>query len=142
MKKPKSYSIQSFIDNRGRIEFSNEFNFSPYKRFYLISPDHEGQVRAWQGHKFEEKAFLIISGKIKIVLIPALDLDRRIFGTAKEFILDESEPGIIYIPGGYLNGFQFLSPDSKLMVFSNFTLEESKGDDYRFDPLQFYDWTK
>ena len=140
MNKPRSYAVRSFVDFRGKIEFSNDFDFSSYKRFYIISPDHEGQVRAWQGHQFEEKAFLILSGKIKLVLIPAFDIEHGKFGNVIEFILEESAPRVIVIPGGYLNGFQFLSLDSKLMVFSNFSLEESKSDDYRFEPNKFYDW--
>ena len=57
-----------------------------------------------------------------------------------EFHLDFSEPQILFIPGGYVNGFQATSPDSQLMVFSNFTMEESKNDDFRFEKDLWYKW--
>ena len=81
-----------------------------------------------------------ISGKIKLVLIPVFDFESGGFGTPEERILDEENPELILVPGGFLNGFQFLTEESRLMVFSNFSLKESQNDDYRFEAIKFYKW--
>jgi len=37
------------------------------------------------------------------------------------------------VPPGYANGFKTLEDNTIIMFYSTSTLEESKGDDYRFD---------
>jgi hypothetical protein len=37
----------------------------------------------------------------------------------------------IKVPAGYYNGLQHLTSESELLVYSDSTTEESKGDDYR-----------
>ena len=49
------------------------------------------------------------------------------------FELNAKKPQVLYIPGGYANGFKAISENSKLMVFSNLDLETSKRDDFRFE---------
>jgi dTDP-4-dehydrorhamnose 3,5-epimerase-like enzyme len=142
LKKPKSFSIESYLDFRGKIEFSNDFSFSKFKRMYMISSFNEGQIRAWQGHELEEKAFIILNGKVKLVLIPVIDFESEITEKPIEYILDANEPQIIYVPGGFLNGFQFLTSNSRLQIHSTFTLLESQKDDFRFESKKFYNWDK
>ncbi len=48
------------------------------------------------------------------------------------FILSSRKPCLLEIPAGYANGFKALEPGTKVMFFSTSTLEDSKGDDYRF----------
>ena len=50
----------------------------------------------------------------------------------EKYILSSNKPSILYIPKGYANGFMNLTKDTKIMFLSTSTLEESKGDDYRF----------
>ena len=33
-----------------------------------------------------------------------------------------------------------MNPNSKIIIFSNFTLEQSASDDYRFDQNNWFDW--
>ena len=40
----------------------------------------------------------------------------------------------------FANGFKTLTPDAKLMFFSTSTLEESQGDDIRFDAYYWNPW--
>jgi dTDP-4-dehydrorhamnose 3,5-epimerase len=47
--------------------------------------------------------------------------------------MSSSNPAAFYIPAGYANGFMTLSDDTQILVFSSTTLEESQGDDYRFE---------
>ena len=60
--------------------------------------------------------------------------------SVKEFVINANSPKILYIPGGYAHGTQNLKADSKLMVFSTFSLEQTIKDDYRFKSDLWYDW--
>ena len=48
--------------------------------------------------------------------------------------------GVLFIPPGFANGAINLEPNSKIMYFSSLNLEESKEDDYRFDPKYWNPW--
>lgn len=135
-----TYPTSTFEDHRGAISFCNSFDLSNFKRFYIISPSTAGQVRAWQAHKAEEKVFFPISGKVKLVLVPILDWNSKKVGSPVVIDMDSDFPALIHVPPGFANGFQFLDLNAKLMVFSNFSLEESKEDDFRFDQQEFFDW--
>ena len=50
-----------------------------------------------------------------------------------KFYLDSRKPQLLYIPEGYANGFQNLTENNQLIIFSTSSLEESLGDDIRFD---------
>jgi dTDP-4-dehydrorhamnose 3,5-epimerase len=47
---------------------------------------------------------------------------------------------VIYIPPGYANGFMSLTSDLKLMYFSTSTLDQSAGDDIRYDARYWDIW--
>jgi dTDP-4-dehydrorhamnose 3,5-epimerase len=128
-------------DQRGRLIFFNEFDMSPVKRFYMIEHTDIETVRAWQGHKKEEKWFYVISGGFKVALVqpddwenPSRDLK------PEEYVLKAEDNRVLYIPGGWANGFKALSPGSKMMVFSSFTVDESSNDNFRFDKSMWYEW--
>ena len=48
------------------------------------------------------------------------------------YVLSPRKSSILHIPAGYANGFKALEPNTKVIFFSTSTLDESKGDDYRF----------
>ena len=128
-------------DERGRLIFFNEFDMSTVKRFYVIEHTAIETVRAWQGHKKEEKWFYVISGGFKVVLVqpddwenPSQDLK------PEEYVLKAEDNRVLYIPGGRANGFKALSPGSKMIVFSSFTVAESANDNYRFDKKMWCAW--
>ena len=50
-----------------------------------------------------------------------------------KFTLSSQSPSILYVPPNHANGFKTLEDDTILMFFSTSTMEETKGDDYRFD---------
>lgn len=144
MKKKEIELIEggSHKDSRGFISFVNDFNLSDVKRFYTIENSPLKPVRAWQAHQFETKWFHVVSGSFKIVLVK---IDNWDFPSNKltplEFNLSANSSSVLCIPGGYANGFKMLETDSKLLVFSNFSLEESGGDDFRFDDSLWYNWS-
>ena len=52
----------------------------------------------------------------------------------QRFVLSDKKPAILFIPPGYANGFRPLEPSTCIQFYSTSTLEETKGDDYRFPP--------
>lgn len=67
---------------------------------------------------------------------PSTDLE------VKEFVLSDNSSGVLHIPSGYANGFRALESNSKVVVFSDFTVEQSSNDNYRFDQNLWYDWNR
>ena len=53
------------FDDRGEITYCNSFNFlkNKIKRFYLIKNNNINFIRAWHGHKKEEKYLLVLHGR-------------------------------------------------------------------------------
>tara|TARA_R110000824_G_scaffold375398_1_gene566295 strand:- start:1399 stop:1812 length:414 start_codon:yes stop_codon:yes gene_type:complete len=115
------------VDDRGQLSFVNDFNFENVKRFYMVENHEKGFIRAWHGHKKEGKYVYVPSGAI---LIGAVDLDTE---QIDRFVLSSSKPQVLYIPPGYANGFMNLQDNTKVIFFSTSTLEESVGDDIRFE---------
>ena len=111
-------------DERGVVRFVNDFDMSSIVRMYSIEPKM-GVVRAWQGHKIETKWFYAAKGSF---LVKTMNMDTL---EKKEYHLKATESKVLEISGGHYNGFEALEEGSVLMVFSDFGLEESKGDDFR-----------
>jgi dTDP-4-dehydrorhamnose 3,5-epimerase len=121
-------------DARGRLTFFNDFNLKEVKRFYVIQHPDTEVVRAWQGHKIEQKWFYVLAGSFKVGLVrpddwenPSADLPTQ------EFLLSSEKNEILHIPGGFANGFKALEANSRMMVFSDFSMGEAGSDDWRFD---------
>ncbi len=130
------------VDDRGMLAFANDFDLTPYKRFYTVKNHRQGFVRAWHGHKFEQKAVLPVSGDFLVCAVkvddwnsPSKDLK------VERFVLSSSSPRLLVIPAGYANGFMNLSSgENRLMFFSTSTLQESMSDDIRFDSRLWDPW--
>mgnify|MGYP003657848489 FL=1 len=116
-----------FADDRGFLRFINDFSFEDVKRFYQVENHRQGFIRAWHGHKKEAKYIYVPKGS---ALVGIVDLETE---EISKFTLTCESPSILYVPPNYANGFQTLTSDAIMMFFSTSTLEESKGDDYRFE---------
>ncbi|WP_222535566.1 WxcM-like domain-containing protein [Pedobacter polysacchareus] len=140
---PKFISGGSHIDNRGTISFVNGFNLNEAKRLYAIEHNNKAVVRAWQGHKDEQKWFYVVAGSFKVVVVKPDNWENPSkYLPTKEFLLTTVFPGVLHIPAGYANGFKALETGSKIIVFSDFTVEQSSNDNYRFDQDLWFDWNK
>ena len=115
------------VDDRGQLSFVNDFDFKDVKRFYMVENHEQGFIRAWHGHKKEGKYVYVPSGAI---LIGAVNLETE---EVERFVLSSSKPQVLYIPPGYANGFMNLQDNTKVIFFSTSTLEDSMGDDIRFE---------
>jgi len=131
-----SYSIikgGDFADHRGSLKFFNSLNMSTIVRMYEIKPIDKTSIRAWQGHKEEHKWFYCTNGIFIINLVAIENFEKPSKKLIpKKIILDAGKPEILQITGGYASGIKAMTDEAQLLVFSNFTTEQSKNDDYRF----------
>lgn len=118
-------------DVRGEIRFVNAFDMKSVVRMYTIVPAM-GVIRAWQGHRIEAKWFSVLYGEVEVSIIPVLGWEVPFeVGVPYNYALSSANPQVLHIPGGYLNGFRSLKPNSILQVYSDVSLEVSSEDDYR-----------
>lgn len=122
------------VDDRGSLRFVNGFDFAGVKRFYQVENHRQGFIRAWHGHKKEAKYVYVASGS---ALVGAVNIESQ---EVQKFILSANSPKVLYIPPGYANGIMNLEDDTIIMFFSTSTLEESKGDDIRFQHTMWNIW--
>jgi dTDP-4-dehydrorhamnose 3,5-epimerase-like enzyme len=139
--KPKIIKGNIFTDKRGSVSFVNDFIFNKIKRFYIVENAKKGDVRAWHGHKREEKYIFVLSGS---ALVGAVQVDNW-KNPSKElkvysYTLSADKPAILHIPKGYANGFKSLTKDAKVMFLSTFSLEQTNKDDFRFEPDYWDIW--
>lgn len=140
---PRLINVNISSDDRGEITHCNDFNFNnlKIKRFYKIENHNINFIRAWHAHKKEKKFILILSGSLKISLIKIDNWDNpsKKLNT-KNFYLNEKNPQILYIPGGYAHGTQNLNKNTSFIVFSDCNLDESLQDDFRFPYNYWGEW--
>ena len=129
------------VDDRGEVGFVNDFDMDSVRRFYSVCNHRTGLVRAWHGHKKEKKFITVVNGAaiVAAVLIdnwqnPSKDL------YIHRYVLSAKKPSVLFIPNGYANGSMTLKENTKLIVFSSSTLEESEGDDIRFEADYWNPW--
>lgn len=125
----------SFIDDRGVVTFTNDMKFDNIKRWYLVSNHDRNYVRAWHGHKNEEKYVFVIKGTF---LVGTVDLETE---KVTKYVLSEKAAKVLHIPKNYANGFMNLTDDNQILFLSTSTLEESTNDDIRFKWDKWNIWT-
>lgn len=132
--KAKTILGGNFADNRGEVAFVNAFSFSDIKRFYTITNSDDQPLRAWQGHKLDQKNFYCVSGSFQIFYVkvdnwenPSKNIE------VHSAVLKASESTILVIPPGYANAILSLESNSKLVSFCTLSLNDIAQDDIRFD---------
>ncbi len=138
---PKIIDGGMFTDERGSIQFVNDFNMSAIKRMYFTTHPSTDTIRAWQGHKIEKRWFFCVRGAFKVKLVKIDDWDNpsdncELF----EYTINENTPKVIYIPNGHVNGFKAADEHSKLMILSDYALHEIEDDQVRFDNNKWVNW--
>jgi len=129
------------IDDRGEVAFVNDFDMSQVKRFYTVTNHKSGFIRAWHAHKKESKYVTVVNGAAIVAAVQIDDWEKP----SKEshvyrYVLSAIKPAVLSIPAGFANGFMTLKEGTKLMFFSTASLEESQGDDIRFDAYYWNPW--
>ena len=130
------------VDDRGEVGFVNGFDFAGVKRFYTVRNHRGGFVRAWHAHRREAKFVTAVSGAALVGAVRIDDWDTPSPSLpVVRHVLAAAQPRVLFIPAGYANGFMSLTDDTRLIFFSTSTLEESKGDDIRYDARHWDIWT-
>src|SRR5690606_13022096 len=118
-------------DHRGQIRFVNDFDMTEVKRFYIIKNADTELVRGWRAHRMEQRWFYVLSGTFIMDLVkidnwdnvsPDLPIEKR--------ILKAGDQRVLHVPTGYGTAFQALEPDSELLVFADYGIDNAKNDDY------------
>ena len=130
---PRIIKGNSHSDGRGIVEFNNDFNALGVKRFYTIQNKNTEFVRGWQGHKVEQRWFIVVQGSFKIRLIAIDDWDNpsKMLKPVSFFLYAE-KMDVLHVPPGYVSSIQALESGSKLLVMADYHFGEVK-DEYRFD---------
>jgi dTDP-4-dehydrorhamnose 3,5-epimerase-like enzyme len=129
------------FDDRGSLTFINDLDLSQFKRFYIVENHTRGFIRAWHGHKKEAKAVVVVAGAALVAAVKVDNWDSPSKNLQIErVVLSAEKPGALLIPAGYANGFMTLTESAKVMFFSTSSLEESAGDDFRFDARLWNPW--
>ena len=130
--KPKIISGNCHSDPRGSLFYNNDFDATAVKRVYVIENQNTDFVRAWQGHKMEQRWFAAVQGSFEIRLMAIDDWEHPSKNLVPfVFIINAEKLDVIHIPGGYASSIQSLEEGSKLLVMANFLLGEN-NDDYRY----------
>ncbi|MGK6342941.1 WxcM-like domain-containing protein [Chryseobacterium sp. DT-3] len=124
---------EAFSDNRGSLFYNNQLDFSEIKKIYIIENLDISIIRAWQGHKIEQRWFLAAGGSFEIKTVeiddwenPSHDLSIKIFQ------LKSSEFSLLKVPPGFATSIQALEENSKLLVMSDYKQDEVE-DNYKFN---------
>ena len=127
-----------FTDERGSLSFFNSLSLSTVQRMYQIAPANTAIIRAWQAHKVENKWFYCTHGSFLINLMEIDDF-RNPSKTLKpkKVYLQANTPAVLHVQGGYASGIKAVTPEAKLLVFSDQSLAASSEDDYRY-PLAYW----
>ena len=138
---PKIIVGNRIYDDRGSIRFSNQLNFKKIKRFYIVHNYTKNFIRAWHGHKKEEKYISCIKGSFQI---SAVKIDNFLKPSKRNkvntYFLNESNNNFVFIPKGYANGLKSLEENSELLILSTSSLQESVKDDFRYDANYWNPW--
>jgi dTDP-4-dehydrorhamnose 3,5-epimerase-like enzyme len=137
MEGPRLISGNKHTDQRGTVRFNNEFDATQVKRIYIIENADTNTIRAWQGHRVEQRWFSAISGSFKVQLIQIDDWEKPSNELpAESFILHSKQFAVLHIPAGFVSSIQALEEKSRLLVMADTFLGEMK-DEYRF-PADYF----
>jgi hypothetical protein len=135
--KPTLISGNCHQDQRGQLFYNNDFDTSSIKRMYVIENSTVDLIRAWQGHKIEQRWFSAVQGRFKIQLIAIDNWEKPKDSLPRlEYILKSETLDILHVPSGYVSSIQALEEKSKLLVMSDYHLGEI-NDDFRYQMNYF-----
>ena len=139
---PVLYTGDVAVDDRGEVTFVNDFGFSDVKRFYTVRNHRQGFIRAWHAHRREAKYVTVVTGAALIGAVRIDDWDQPSRdSTVHRYVLAALKPRVLHIPAGYANGFMSLTGDAHLIFFSTSSLQDSLGDDVRYDARHWDIWS-
>ncbi|HCD9235315.1 sugar epimerase [Elizabethkingia anophelis] len=126
-----------YVDDRGVINFNNNFDASAIKRIYTIENTNINFIRGWQGHAIEKRWFSCINGSFIISVIKIDDFDNP-SKNLQPIVYELNAKGlnILAVEEGCVTAIKASVENSKLLVMSDYALNEIK-DEYRF-PIDYF----
>ncbi len=125
-------------DHRGQIRFVNDFDMGPVKRFYIIKNADLELIRGWRAHRIEQRWFYVLSGSFAIDIAKIDNWERPSNDLSIERKILNSEDGLVmHMSAGYGTAFQALRPNSELLVFADYNIDNALNDDYTY-PLDYF----
>ena len=119
----------------------NDFDLTHIKRFYITTNASIDVIRAWQGHKIESRWFYCVQGSFDVRLIKIDNWENPSkIQRLEKFKISANITEVLHIPKGYINGFKALENNSKILIFSDYNLNEIADDNYRFDKNLWTNW--
>ena len=130
---PKIIKGKSYTDSRGTLTYNNLFDASEIKRMYIIQNSSTEVFRGWQGHKIEQRWFSSVQGEFEIHLIEVdnWETPSKSLQSVK-YYLGSDKMDVLHVPPGFVSSIRSKESDSKLLVMSDFGIEEI-NDEYRFE---------
>ena len=129
------------VDDRGEVGFVNGFDMTAIRRFYTVANHKPGFIRAWHAHKKESKFVTVTNGAAVVAAVQIDNWEKPSKGEkVHRYVLSAKKPSVLFIPAGYANGFMTLEGNTKVIFFSTATLEETSGDDIRYDANYWNPW--
>jgi len=130
---PRIINGGSHSDERGVLRFNNSFDATNIKRMYVIENKDTTFVRAWQGHRIEQRWLSVLQGSFKIELIAIDNWENPSKGIKPlSFIINAETLDVLHVPRGYVSSIQALKEGAKLLVMADYLLGEIQ-DEYRYD---------
>ncbi|WP_159730237.1 WxcM-like domain-containing protein [Sphingobacterium sp. 18053] len=118
-------------DHRGQIRFVNDFDMKLVKRFYIIKNADTTLIRGWRAHRIEQRWFYVLSGSFCVDIVKIDDWDSPSPNCPIEkSILNALDQQVLHVPSGYGTAFQAVEPNSELLVFADYGVDNAKYDDY------------
>lgn len=129
---PKQIPLKCHVDDRGFLWqiYGNYEDFPQVKRIYVVGNFSKGTIRGFHKHMVEWKCYFVANGAAKFVM---LDENERI----SAYTLSTRDPSVLIVPPTFSHGWVSLEDNTLLIGLSNRSLEESKQDDFRADPLKY-----
>ncbi|MFA7686588.1 MAG: WxcM-like domain-containing protein [Moheibacter sp.] len=124
-------------DQRGILNFNNDFDASEVKRIYTLENASVNFIRGWQGHKIEQRWFAAMSGSFEIRVIELDDFENPSKNLPQnKYELTTDSLDFLHVPGGCITAIRALEEHSKLLVLADYALGEIE-DEYRFSLDEF-----
>jgi len=134
MIQPKIIRGKLHEDNRGSLYYNNEFKLDEIKRIYEIKNSNTELNRGWKGHIIEDRWFLCSFGSIQIsiksISKSLIELNKSTISIA----LNSNTFDVLHVPKGFATSIKQLKKNSKITIFSNYTLNHL-DDDLRWDEV-------
>lgn len=125
-------------DARGQIRFVNDFDMSIIKRFYIIKNADTELIRGWRAHRIEKRWFYVLSGSFSMSLVKIDDWDNpSVELEVEKFTLKAEDNTVFHITEGYGTAFSALEPESEILVFSDYGIDNAALDDYTW-PITYF----